>query len=154
MKMFYSKSRSGIVFMVVLAMLLQIIIPATEFVYAEENDSILIDKDFSIELGEDEEGKVTVKWEYVYRPDGKRKFNLKLGSIFEQYKEETENLMSGEIKIGEYTVSRNGEITINIDKDIETIVEGLQEKTGVEEQETIPAPVDTGETTIIDGNKG
>ncbi|WMM24473.1 SpaA isopeptide-forming pilin-related protein [Tissierella sp. MB52-C2] len=148
MKIFYNKSRYGIVMMVVLAMLLQIIVPVAESVYAQGDTVTLVDGNFAIEAHKTEKGKATVSWEYVYRPGEKTEYELNLGSIFEQYKEESGVLIADEGEIGEYTISQDGAITINIDENIEEIVRELREEIEIPKEPEVPE-----EDPITDDNK-
>lgn len=143
--------------MVVLAMLLQIIVPVAESVYAQGDTIRLVDGNFAIEAHKTERGKAIVNWEYVYRPGEKTEYELNLGSIFEQYKEESGVLIADEGQIGKYTISQDGAITINIDEDIETIVGELREEIEIPKEPEAPevpvVPEDdkiTDETNIDD----
>jgi LPXTG-motif cell wall-anchored protein len=151
-KIFYNKSRYGIVMMVVLAMLLQIIGPVAESVHAQSDTIRLVDGNFAIEAHKTEKGKATVSWEYVYKPGEKTEYELNLGSIFEQYKEKSGVLIADEGQIGEYTISQDGVITINIDEDIETIVRELQGEVEIPKEPEVPeVPVVPEDDTNIDG---
>lgn len=158
MKIFYNKTKNGIVIMVLLAMMLQIVGPVVSNVYAEVvDDAKLVDGDFQIIPSESREGKVTVNWEYVFKPGEKMDYELNLGSIFDKYEVKSGDLEAAEGIVGTYEISEDGKITITIADDIEKIVEKLRGEVEVpEEQDKVEEPVlptvPEDDTIIDDGN--
>lgn len=129
MKVFYKKGRSSIVLMLVLAMLLQIVGPVvSDYVYAEAWG-----EDFEVKTTINGDGTATVDWKYKFTQNGETRYDLPLDFTLTEGREGSGDLKAKEGVIGEYTISKDGEMTVRIDKD--TVKELLGE---IEDETTVP----------------
>ncbi|OZV11498.1 hypothetical protein CIW83_14565 [Tissierella sp. P1] len=133
------KSKTRVVLMVALAMLLQIIGPAAQSVYAE-----IAKGPFSMTerpIGED--GIARLDWEFALDSNNRVVEYTYIGSFTLENKVPETDLIAEddeETVIGSYSISTDGEVTVKINRDL---YEGLEDK----EEETSTVPEDETEET-------
>ena len=133
------KTKTRVVLMVALAMLLQIIGPAAQSVYAE-----IAKGPFSMTerpIGED--GIARLDWEFALDSNNRVVEYTYIGSFTLENKVPETDLIAEddeETVIGSYSISTDGEVTVKINQDL---YEGLEDK----EEETSTVPEDETEET-------